>query len=411
MAPSMPGGSAAPGAMLDALMLRPPARQHSRSRRVTSLVDQTVQPWGLADRIADLLGRKVAGACRGTLGRRPAARIRRGCRTRMAAAWASSIAVALTATSNALRRQRRGDWPPEQRVSAGEHPSETRPPRASQAVACGDEHARFDDGPAASGLVDHRPCGRALRRGRDGVVHGGCAGAPDHLCRAAPSARSSWRAPCRTELGVRPGERIATLAWNDHRHFELYYGIAGMGAVCHTINPRLFPEQIAYIINHAEDRHLFVDPMFLPLVEQLAPQLTRARADRRAERCRTHAGKRAGRCHRLREPDRRSAGRVRLAGVRRDHGVRSLLHLGHDRPAQGRALPPPLDRAARARPSSLPDVMGLSCARDRAAGGADVPRQRLGPALRLPAGRRAHGDARAAAGRRQPVPAVRARAA
>jgi acyl-CoA synthetase (AMP-forming)/AMP-acid ligase II len=75
------------------------------------------------------------------------------------------------------------------------------------------------------------------------------------------------------ELGVQPGDRIATLAWNDHRHFELYYGVAGIGAICHTINPRLFPEQIAYIINHAEDRHLFVDPMFVPLVEQLAPQL------------------------------------------------------------------------------------------------------------------------------------------
>ena len=75
-------------------------------------------------------------------------------------------------------------------------------------------------------------------------------------------------------LSVQPGERIATLAWNDHRHFELYYAIAGIGAVCHTINPRLFPEQIAYIVNHAEDRVLFADPMFLPLVEQLAPQLT-----------------------------------------------------------------------------------------------------------------------------------------
>ena len=78
----------------------------------------------------------------------------------------------------------------------------------------------------------------------------------------------------RDKLGVQPGERIATLAWNDHRHFELYYGIAGMGAVCHTINPRLFPEQIAYILNHAEDRHLFADPMFLPIVEQLAAPLT-----------------------------------------------------------------------------------------------------------------------------------------
>ncbi len=100
----------------------------------------------------------------------------------------------------------------------------------------------------------------------------------------APVHRTTYAALCRRakqlaralqeKLGVRAGDRIATLAWNDHRHFELYYAIAGMGAVCHTINPRLFPEQIAYIINHAEDRHLFVDPMFLPIVEQVAAQLT-----------------------------------------------------------------------------------------------------------------------------------------
>jgi acyl-CoA synthetase (AMP-forming)/AMP-acid ligase II len=77
-----------------------------------------------------------------------------------------------------------------------------------------------------------------------------------------------------SRLGVGQGDRVATLAWNDHRHFELYYAIAGIGAVTHTINPRLFPEQIAYIVNHAEDRYLFTDPMFLPLVERLAPQLT-----------------------------------------------------------------------------------------------------------------------------------------
>jgi acyl-CoA synthetase (AMP-forming)/AMP-acid ligase II len=76
------------------------------------------------------------------------------------------------------------------------------------------------------------------------------------------------------ELGVGLADRIATLAWNGHRHFELYYAISGIGAICHTINPRLFPDQIAYIVHHAEDRYLFVDPMFLPLVERLAPQLT-----------------------------------------------------------------------------------------------------------------------------------------
>ena len=55
-----------------------------------------------------------------------------------------------------------------------------------------------------------------------------------------------------SEAGVEPGDRVATLAWNDHRHFELYYAIPCMGAVCHTINPRLFTEQVEYIVNHAK---------------------------------------------------------------------------------------------------------------------------------------------------------------
>ncbi len=74
-------------------------------------------------------------------------------------------------------------------------------------------------------------------------------------------------------LGVGQGDIIGTLAWNGYRHFEIYYAVSGIGAVCHTINPRLFPEQIAYIINHAEDRYLFVDLTFLPLVEKLLPHL------------------------------------------------------------------------------------------------------------------------------------------
>ena len=74
-------------------------------------------------------------------------------------------------------------------------------------------------------------------------------------------------------LGIALGDRVGTLAWNGYRHYELYYGISGIGAVINTINPRLFPEQIAYIANHAEDKALFFDLTFLPLVEKLAPQL------------------------------------------------------------------------------------------------------------------------------------------
>jgi fatty-acyl-CoA synthase len=73
--------------------------------------------------------------------------------------------------------------------------------------------------------------------------------------------------------GIRPGDRIATLAWNTWRHLETWYGITGVGAVYHTVNPRLFDDQIAYIVNHAEDRILFLDLTFVPLAERLAPHL------------------------------------------------------------------------------------------------------------------------------------------
>jgi 3-(methylthio)propionyl---CoA ligase len=80
------------------------------------------------------------------------------------------------------------------------------------------------------------------------------------------------------KLGVAFGDRVGTLAWNGYRHFELYYGISGTGAVLHTVNPRLFPEQIAWIINHAEDKALFFDLTFLPLVEAIAGHLTTCKA-------------------------------------------------------------------------------------------------------------------------------------
>ncbi|TRZ65471.1 MAG: fatty-acid--CoA ligase [Rhodocyclaceae bacterium] len=72
-------------------------------------------------------------------------------------------------------------------------------------------------------------------------------------------------------LGVKTGDRIGTLAWNTHRHFEIYFGVSGIGAICHTINPRLFPEQITYIVNHAEDDYIFFDITFIKLIEALVP--------------------------------------------------------------------------------------------------------------------------------------------
>ncbi len=83
--------------------------------------------------------------------------------------------------------------------------------------------------------------------------------------------RSRHLARVLKRLRVEPGDRIGTLAWNGYRHFELYYAVSGMGAIIHTINPRLFHDQLAYIVNDAEDRIVLFDITFTPLVEKLAP--------------------------------------------------------------------------------------------------------------------------------------------
>ncbi len=119
-------------------------------------------------------------------------------------------------------------------------------------------------------LIDHA----ALNHGDREVVALTCEG---------DEVRSDWRtihgrarkvAAALRRMGVQPGERVATLAWNTHRHVESWYGISGMGGVAHTINPRLFEDQIVYIANHAEDRVLFFDLTFVGLIERLAPRLT-----------------------------------------------------------------------------------------------------------------------------------------
>ncbi len=83
--------------------------------------------------------------------------------------------------------------------------------------------------------------------------------------------RSRQLANALIKLGIKPSERIGTLAWNGFRHLETYFAVSGMGAVLHTINPRLFPEQIAYIVNHADDQYVFFDITFAPLIDGIAP--------------------------------------------------------------------------------------------------------------------------------------------
>jgi acyl-CoA synthetase (AMP-forming)/AMP-acid ligase II len=82
---------------------------------------------------------------------------------------------------------------------------------------------------------------------------------------------------CRKHLGIGLGDVIGTMAWNTHRHAEIWYGLMSLGVVVHTLNPRLFTEQLAYIVNHAEDQWLFIDLTFVPLVESLADRLPRVK--------------------------------------------------------------------------------------------------------------------------------------
>ncbi len=81
-----------------------------------------------------------------------------------------------------------------------------------------------------------------------------------------------------TKLGVKEGDVVATMAWNTARHLEAWYGIMGLGAVCHTLNPRLFAEQLVYIVNHAEDKIIFLDLTFVPILEGIADQLPKVKA-------------------------------------------------------------------------------------------------------------------------------------
>ena len=122
-----------------------------------------------------------------------------------------------------------------------------------------------DQGLLISGIIthaarNHRASGIVARTSDGGTVRETY---PEAELRARRLARALGR------LGVKPGDRVATLAWNDHRHVELYYAISGTGAICHTVNPRLSADDISYILNHAGDVLLFADPMFAPLVAPL----------------------------------------------------------------------------------------------------------------------------------------------
>ncbi|MGA3398969.1 MAG: long-chain-fatty-acid--CoA ligase [Acetobacteraceae bacterium] len=112
----------------------------------------------------------------------------------------------------------------------------------------------------------HHAAGEVVSRTHDGSIHRTTWGETER--RARRLARVLQR------LGIGDGDRVGTLAWNDYRHLEVYYAAPGMQAICHTVNPRLHPDDIAYIINHAADRVLFVDIGFAALLNQIAPRIS-----------------------------------------------------------------------------------------------------------------------------------------
>ena len=121
-----------------------------------------------------------------------------------------------------------------------------------------------------SGLIEHAEKYHADTELVSRTVEG-----PIHRYTLSDAAKRSRKlANALKRLGIKEGECVGTLAWNTFRHFELYFGVSGIGSVINTINPRLFPEQMSYIVNHAEDKYLFVDLSFVGLVESLIESFT-----------------------------------------------------------------------------------------------------------------------------------------
>ncbi|MBS0564462.1 MAG: long-chain fatty acid--CoA ligase [Proteobacteria bacterium] len=120
-----------------------------------------------------------------------------------------------------------------------------------------------------SALIDHA----ARWHGATEVVSVETAGGKDHSTWAEIAANSRRLASALGRRGIGQGDRCGTIAWNNRRHLELYFGLSGGGFVCHTINPRLHPDQMAFIINHSGDRMLFVDRTFLTAVAALVPRI------------------------------------------------------------------------------------------------------------------------------------------
>ncbi len=182
------------------------------------------------------------------------------------------------------------------------------------------------------------------------------------------------------KLGVKSGDRVATFAWNNARHLEIYFAAPCMGAVLHPLNLRLPADQLIYIVGHADDKVLFVDPTLLPVVEKLAPHFKNIKhyivmGDKVPE------GTTLSPVLCVRRPARQRQSRVSLAAPERERCGRHVLHIRDNGQPQRRGLLAPLDLPAQ--PGTEHDRLVRPFRSGRVhAGRADVPRVGLGHAFR-----------------------------
>ena len=240
-------------------------------------------------------------------------------------------------------------------------PCRERGDRPTFAGKSGGFDAGLDAGLAAALPQDHRSCGAPSRRPRGGLALGRRADPPHQLPRRCARARcASPSASTRTASasGTAPRRSPGT-HW---RHLEVWYGLLGIGGVYHTVNPRLFADQIAWIINDAEDRLLFVDLTFLPIVEKLRDRLKSVEKivvlTDAAHMPETTLDAEPYEEWLAADDD------FAWRELRREHRRRHVLHVGHDRQSEGRRLLAPLQRAACADRRTAP-----TCSRCRAATG------------------------------------------
>ena len=132
----------------------------------------------------------------------------------------------------------------------------------------------MDNGLTINSLIEHtnkfHPKTEIVSRSIEGPIH--------RYTYAESYVRMNKLANALLRLGIRKGDRVGTLAWNGYRHFELYFGISGIGAICHTINPRLFEDQLAYIINHANDKILFCDLSIVPILKNIMADISKVKS-------------------------------------------------------------------------------------------------------------------------------------